>query len=145
MKKIGFYSRKEEYGWLSNFHRSTQVVDGITYPSNEHYYQSQKATTKELHDWIRNAPAPFHAMKAGRALRKYRGELRLDWNAVKQDIMLKGLRAKFSDPDLKQKLIDTGDAYLFEESPHDKYWGEFNGKGQNHLGRLLMLVRSELV
>lgn len=35
---------------------------------------------------------------------------------------------------------------IAEASPHDYFWGAgFEGSGTNHLGRLLMLVRAELL
>lgn len=145
MSRIGFYSRDETYGWLSNFHRSDQEVDGLIYKTNEHYYQSKKALNLEFQNWIRLAPNPFHAMKTGRALRLGKiGELRPDWEKVKLNIMLNGLRAKFNNLLLKRKLLATGDSYLYEDSPSDTYWGLVNGKGENYLGRLIMQVRDEI-
>ena len=55
------------------------------------------------------------------------------------------LRQKFGDAWLRAKLLATGDAELIEGNYwHDTFWGMCNGKGENHLGRLLMEVRSEL-
>jgi predicted NAD-dependent protein-ADP-ribosyltransferase YbiA (DUF1768 family) len=58
-----------------------------------------------------------------------------------------GLALKFSDPVLREMLLDTGDAILEEGNMwNDTFWGiDLNtGKGQNHLGRLLMERRAEL-
>lgn len=143
MKEILFYSRDETYGWLSNFHRSPQVVDGKVYPTNEHYYQSQKAKDKLTSEWIASAPIPFLAMKAGRVLRR-RKSLRDDWGErVKVEVMLKGLRAKFNQsPRLRNKLLETKDAVLHENSPTDLFWGI---KGKSMFGKLLMQVRREIL
>lgn len=57
------------------------------------------------------------------------------------------LRAKFSNPDLKQKLLETRDAYLVHNGPigHDRFWSDNgDGRGQNMLGTLLMEMRNEL-
>lgn len=58
------------------------------------------------------------------------------------------VRAKFSqNPDLLQRLIDTGDMELTEGNRwHDRYWGVdlMSGEGENHLGIILMKVRTEL-
>lgn len=141
MRAINFYTRNDEFGWMSNFHRQEQVVDGVTYPTNEHYYQSQKAQSSKVRAWIRKAPTPFLAMRAGRSLRPGR-EMRGDWENIKVDIMLKGLRAKFKGSlSLRAKLLATGDAIIHEDSPTDKFWGK---KGQDMLGKLLMQVREEL-
>lgn len=143
--EIGFYSRNEVYGWLSNFHRSTMTIDGKNYPTSEHYYQSQKASGSIFQEWIRCAPNPYLAMKAGQSLRADKlGELRQDWELVKLSIMLKGLRHKFQNLDLRRKLLETNDTYLYENSPNDTYWGLVNHEGSNHLGILIMQVRREL-
>lgn len=140
MDHILFYSRDEKYGWLSNFERSQQVVDDVKYPTNEHFYQSRKANDDALQEWIINAPTPFAAMMAGRCLRKK--ETVEDWEKIKFDVMLTGLRAKFTDNGpLRIKLIETGDAALHENSPTDMIWGI---KGQDMLGKLLMQVREEM-
>jgi len=139
-KEINFYSRDEEYGWLSNFARYPQTVDGKTYPTNEHYYQSQKTLDKEASERIASAPSPFLAMRAGRSLGGE--EFRSDWEKVKVEVMLKGLRAKFQQhPELAQKLLATKDAVLHENSQTDMFWGK---RGKDQLGKLLMQVREEL-
>lgn len=141
VEEINFYSRKPLYGFLSNFHRCPQVVSSEwgphQYPTNEHYYQAMKAKSKEVHDWIASAPSPYLAMKAGRMLRKGK-EFRDNWDNMSVGIMLNGLRAKFEDPHLRNRLLATGDAVLHEDSPTDLFWGK---KGKDMLGRLLMQVR----
>jgi N-glycosidase YbiA len=55
------------------------------------------------------------------------------------------LRQKFSSGELYEKLLATGDALLVEgNSWGDRYWGQVQGTGENHLGKLLMQVRKEL-
>jgi predicted NAD-dependent protein-ADP-ribosyltransferase YbiA (DUF1768 family) len=55
---------------------------------------------------------------------------------------------KFGNPDLQQGLLATGDAYLLEHNPRkgrDKgqYWSDdYDGAGQNMLGKVLMNVRA---
>ncbi len=58
-KDIFFFIREEEYGFLSNFWRSVQVVDGIAYDCNERYYQVQKAKDASVKAWVFNAPTPY--------------------------------------------------------------------------------------
>ena len=61
-------------------------------------------------------------------------------------IMEEIVRAKFvQNPELAQKLIATGNAYLEEGNTWgDKVWGTVNGSGANNLGIILMKVRNEL-
>ena len=140
---IYFYSRDDDYGWLSNFWRANQIVDGAVYPTNEHFYQSQKSIDYTVRGWIRSAPNPFLAMKAGRSLRSGK-ELRPDWENLKLGVMEKGLKAKFfQNEDLKQKLIETGSSLLRENSPTDMFWGGALNGSKNMLGELLMKIRKE--
>ena len=72
--------------------------------------------------------------------------LREDWDEVKNRVMLEIVRNKFKqNPELKEKLIATGDAYLEEGNWWgDRTWGVCNGVGENRLGKILMKVRDEL-
>ena len=143
--RIGFYSRDEKYGWLSNFHRCPMTIGDKVYPTNEHFYQSRKALAEDFREWIRLAPNPYLAMKAGRLLRVgKKGELDPNWDQNKLTVMLIGLFAKFKDQELRNKLLDTGDAYLYEDSASDTYWGLVHGNGINNLGKLLMQVRDQI-
>ena len=65
--------------------------------------------------------------------------------------MREALRKKFSDPELKAKLLATGDQLLEEGNTwHDNFWGVCHCircqdvMAHNHLGKLLMELRSEL-
>ena len=72
---------------------------------------------------------------------------RKDWPAYKDTVMKKALAEKFSanHPELRKKLLETGNALLRDGSPMDNYWGIGRSKkGRNRLGQLLMEVRDEL-
>ncbi|MCK4795426.1 MAG: NADAR family protein [Desulfobacteraceae bacterium] len=140
MEKILFYLRKEAYGWLSNFERATQRIDRVNYPTNEHYYQAQKVADPRIRAWILMAPNPHCAMIAGRGLREQ--EIVKDWDLKRVTVMYNGLKAKFSqNPELRAKLIQTGEATLHEDSPTDMFWGI---KGDDRLGKLLGVVREKM-
>ena len=55
------------------------------------------------------------------------------------------VRAKFlAHPDLKAKLLSTGDAVIIEENDWgDIIWGMVQGVGNNHMGEILMRLRKE--
>ena len=124
------------------------------YPTNEHYYQSQKGKTPEIQEYIRGAPNATIAMGLGRMLEQqpYDKYLADDWyegsgtdHPKKLDVMLKGLRHKFMNPRLHQLLIETGDAVIHENSEDDLFWGiGSDGTGESWLGKLLMQVREEI-
>lgn len=144
---INFYMRKAEFGWLSNFERAPQTVYGVTYPTNEHFYQAHKAHDPEVRAWIAAAPSPWLAMKAGRSLRE--GEMTPEWDAQKVEVMRVGLMAKFrQNAHLRERLLATGDRPIHEASPTDHFWGNApkpdGSPGDDWLGRLLMEVRAAL-
>lgn len=132
--------------WLSNFEYAEVLIDGKTYATNEHYYQACKSTTEMGHERIRTCKTPAEAKKLGQQV-----ILRSDWESIKDEVMLKGLRAKFAPGTLlAYKLLATKDRLLVEGNDwHDTHWGVCNcvkhqGAGLNTLGRLLMQVREEL-
>lgn len=130
------------YRYLSNFYPAPiQGPDGITYPTSEHAFQAAKTNDTLVRKAISRLATPGQAKRAGRTV-----ELRPDWDSVKLDFMYHIVSAKFSqNPDLAAALIETGDMLLEETNRWgDTYWGVCNGKGENHLGRILMRVRSEL-
>jgi len=141
---IRFYSKlNNEYRGFSNFAPSQMVIKGKVYRTVEHYFQAMKFPDNPA--WaeaIRVAPFPARAKALG-AQKDMRP--RDDWNRIREDVMLFGLRAKFSqNPGLLQQLKDTGSRPLIEAGP-DAYWGEGRLKnGKNRLGKLLMQVREEM-
>lgn len=134
-----------EYRFLSNFWPEP-ARGGLT---NEHFFQAEKTFDAEERAFVMRANGPGQAKKRGRMV-----TLREDWDAVKNTVMLSGLRSKFyADESLRAKLIDTGDEYLAEVNTWgDTYWGvdqftfqdgSHSYTGKNMLGILLMQVRSE--
>ena len=109
------------------------------------YFQAQKFFGTPYYDYIRSLPTPREEFQVSR-LPQASESVRGDWPSVKDQIMLKALRAKFTqDKHLRQLLLDTKDRKLVEHTTNDSYWGDGgDGSGQNHLGKLLMQVRSEL-
>jgi ribA/ribD-fused uncharacterized protein len=140
---IEFYSTGGEYGCFSNFSRHPVVLKGKRWPTSEHYFQAQKFADTEHEEAVRLCKTAREAANMGRS-RKL--PLRRDWEAVKDQVMLEALRAKFTQHDeLKAVLLGTGDAVLVEHTPKDGYWGDGgDGSGENRLGQLLMQVRQEL-
>ena len=129
-----------EYFFLSNFEDSPITYDGITYKNVEAAFHAQKVFDTEKKKEFSNLN-PSEAKRLGR-----RVKLRSDWESVKVDIMTDLVRIKFlQNPDLKKKLLATGDQILIEgNSWNDKFWGVCKGEGQNYLGRILMMIRKEL-
>ncbi|MFE5676735.1 NADAR domain-containing protein [Streptomyces erythrochromogenes] len=60
--------------------------------------------------------------------------------------MARLLRAKYEQhPDLAAILLATGDATLLYDDADSGFWGDNGGRGRNWTGRLLELVRAELL
>ncbi|HEY7546158.1 MAG TPA: NADAR family protein, partial [Blastocatellia bacterium] len=92
---------------------------------------------------IRKAKSPMIAARMGRDRSK---KLRKDWESVKDQVMLKAVRAKFEQhPELAETLLGTGEAQIIEHTANDRYWGDGgDGTGKNMLGKILVRVREEL-
>lgn len=136
---------QESFRFLSNFWISPLPVfyNGVQYKSVEHAYQALKCVDKVDHDSVMMQSTPSIAKNLVKHMKQ-----RPDWAKVKLTIMLELVRSKFfGNAYLGQKLKDTGDAELVEGNMwYDTYWGVDlrSGKGDNHLGKILMQVRKEL-
>ena len=142
---IKFYHIHEPYFEFTNFAQFPIKLDGKQWPTTEHYFQAQKFIGTPYVEAIRKQTSARGALDMSRNPAIYRW-LRGDWEIVKNDIMLKCLRAKFTQHKvLTHKLLATGDKKLIEHTNNDSYWGDGgDGSGLNMLGKLLMQVRKEL-
>ncbi|NLV71975.1 MAG: NADAR family protein [Actinobacteria bacterium] len=142
-KIINFYHRYDSHGELSNFAEYPITLEGLQWPTSEHYFQAQKFAGTKHAERIRLAKHPRTAAKIGKDRTL---PLRADWPRVKEDIMFEALRAKFTQhQNLRDLLLSTGDAILVEHTRNDSYWGDGgDGSGKNRLGVLLMRLREEL-
>ncbi|KAL5516930.1 hypothetical protein EMCRGX_G002381 [Ephydatia muelleri] len=143
--EILFYNRGERYFEFTNFAEYPILLDDEEWPTTEHYFQAQKFIGTPYFKYIRTLQTPRDAFSLSRQPQVSQW-LRDDWEQVKLDIMYKALLAKFfQHSNLRDMLLKTGEKKLIEHTSNDSYWGDGgNGTGQNHLGRLLMKVRSEL-
>ena len=79
------------------------------------------------------------------------------WDAKRDEIMEKAIRAKFvQHPELRKELQATGDKLIGEADPRDTYWGIGTSSdtskakdptkwpGKNVVGKLLEELRTEL-
>jgi N-glycosidase YbiA len=87
---IKFYYEYQPYGYLSNFYPSPFTVNGLTYKTNEHFFQSKKFEGKEREQQIIDSSNPDEAFKLG----QYQPR-RADWEEVKEAYMYQGLKLKF--------------------------------------------------
>jgi ribA/ribD-fused uncharacterized protein len=135
-------SFKGPYAFLSNFHPAPVSLDEDVYPTVEHAYQAAKTLSPDERTKVRNASTPGQAKRMGRKV-----TFRSDFDLIKIDVMYNLLKAKFAWYDLQSFLMDTGSRELIEGNEWgDTFWGvdRRTGTGRNHLGKLLMRVRSEI-
>ena len=140
---------KGEFRWLSNFFPVPVVLDGLTFRSVEHAYVAAKTLDPQVRERIRRLPTAAQAKRFGRKIGKSI-PFRPAWsNDIRIRLMRDLLWQKFTAPDLRQRLIATGDEMLIESGHwHDVFFGvcscpKCGGKGQNWLGVLLMEIRAE--
>ena len=128
---------------LSNYFNAEITIDSVTYRTVAAYIQSERyiADAPEYAQKIRDTPNS--ALIRGYA-KKTEGA-RADWDAVKADVQLKGMRAKFeAHPALRTILLGTGDAPLEFAAIDDSVWGiGAAGNGENLTGKALMTLRAE--
>jgi N-glycosidase YbiA len=140
---VYFYSQVDAYAEFSNFAPFGVGIDGVWWPTVEHYFQAQKFHDPDYREKIRRANRPKDAKALGMTRQL---PLRPDWDDVKDGIMLGAVRTKFRTHEkLARLLLSTGERMIVENAPMDAYWGcGPDGKGLNKLGKILMSVREEL-
>lgn len=126
-----------EYAFLSNFYPAIVEFEGLIYFSSEAAYQAAK--TIDL-----SKRMVFTQLDAGQSKRAGRKlELRPDWDRIKNQVMYEICYNKFvGERSLMRQLVLTHPHELVEGNTWgDRYWGVCNGQGENHLGKILMLIR----
>lgn len=147
----------DENKYLSNMYEAPIQVDGITFPTVEHYFQWSKAKMfgdAEMEKKILKTPSPKSVKTFGKKVKDFKEE---EWTAKKDNVMRIAVKAKFTQhPELRKKLQETGDKRIGEANPRDKYWGIGTGAdtskakdpskwpGKNVLGKILEEIRTEL-
>ncbi len=154
---VYFHLPEEPYGFLSNWYPSPFVLNGIQYSSMEQYIMYCKCMLfgdQTAANAILATDDTAEQKEIGRQAKGYLGPV---WDGARQIIAYKGLMAKFAqNEDLKERLLETGDAYLVECAKTDKVWAcgirltddrrfdAANWEGENILGFALMAVRDSL-
>ena len=136
---------KDPYKWLSNMTLVDIKLKGITYPSVEHAYMSEKSKDNEWKELCSKREISGKQIKVFSRTIK----LRYDWESVKLLVMEHCLKEKFNQEPFKQLLIDTQNQNIQEGNYwNDIFWGvdlkQDPNIGENHLGRLIMKIRENL-
>ncbi len=153
----GHTGNKVSKNCLSQWYPAGFEIDGVFYPTAEHYMMASKAALfgdVSMHAKILIAQDAPTVKALGR---KISGFDQTIWDANCSQIVIDGNFAKFSqNPELKDYLLNTKNKILVEASPYDNVWGiglDENAnnidnplvwKGANLLGFALMVVRDRL-
>lgn len=133
------------------------IVDGIAYPTAEHFMMAEKARLfgdADAAARILAAKKPAQVKQIGREVRGFNETI---WNDARFDIVVRGNVAKFGQhTGLRDFLLNTGENIIVEASPVDRIWGiglaeddpdagnPERWKGLNLLGFALMETRDIL-
>jgi ribA/ribD-fused uncharacterized protein len=146
-----------EFKEFSMDHEAAMQIDGITFPTVQHYLQWSKAKQfgdAEAQSKILKTKSPKSVKTYGEKVIGFKED---EWNEKRDTVMTIALKAKFMQhPELKTKLLSTGDKPIGEANARDKYWSIGTGAdtskakipskwpGKNRLGQLLMDLRRDL-
>lgn len=144
-----------EHRFLSNMYMLENWIKsptGLAVPTVEHGYQAEKFADEKVQEAIAFAHDGNHAKKLAHYLiEQGEAETHPDYDEKdrKLGVMRYWVRQKFTTSlGLGDKLAATGDVPIIEGNTWgDRFWGvdpPGSANGSNHLGRLLMEVRSEL-
>ncbi|WDZ82852.1 NADAR family protein [Micromonospora cathayae] len=144
-------------GCLSQWWPATFTVDGLSFPTAEHFMMHRKATLFGDDETAARITAVPDAPRAKALGRQVRGFDEAVWTAHRYDIVVAGNIAKFGQhPELRDYLLGTRGRVLVEASPLDRVWGiglaadderahrPAQWRGLNLLGFALMDVRAAL-
>lgn len=154
---ICFDNEHPEHLCFSNWYRAPFMVDGKTFSSIEQFMMYEKAMLfddRSIADSVLRTEDAAEIKALGRQVKNYDDHV---WNGRRQIIVFRGLMEKFGqNPDLREALLETGDALLAECEPKDRIWGigmslddprrfhPAEWDGQCLLGYTLMEVRERL-
>lgn len=155
-KEIAITKVKEDSGWLSCMSAYPVTYNGIQYNTCEALFQALRFEKyPEIQKQILECPSPMGAKMIARKNRELLGRGKM-WDEAPADISLmrECLVLKLDQhPDLKEKLIATGNATIIEDcTTHDResarFWGAVKKDdkwiGENVFGKIWMEIREEL-
>lgn len=142
---------------FSNMYESPIQIDGITFPTVEHYFQWSKAKMfgdADMETKILKTQSPKSAKAYGKKVKSFDATA---WNEKRDSIMMTAVKAKLMQhPDILKALRETGTRPLAEADPRSKYWGigtsaetskakdPAKWPGKNKMGTILTELREEL-
>jgi N-glycosidase YbiA len=111
---IYFYTPDGPFGDFSNFARYGVALDGLWWPTAEHFFQAQKFHDTEYREKIRRASSPRMAADLGRTRTL---PLRPDWDTGRVAVMRRVVLAKFRAHASLRDMLRAGGLPPDEPSP----------------------------
>ena len=125
--------------------------EGRSYPTVEHAFQAQKSNeeiykdlfTIDSSNFIGNDPGKAKKLGTSGNIKSLNLTMREDWDEIQVDLMKQLMNTYFiANPDLKEKLKQTGNIPLIYKTVGDKFWGVNSKKqGENIHGQILEELR----
>jgi ribA/ribD-fused uncharacterized protein len=149
---IRFYNRGSRYYEFTNFYEQDFIVGGYIIKSSEHLFQAMKffLAGQWTHGW--NVLSSVNPRDALDYASKHKHLWTGAWHSehpsfrvpIKNLVMLFCCFHKFhSNQNLRTMLVNTLNTELIEDADRDNYWGRGSDwTGENHLGRILMIIRT---
>lgn len=157
MNYISFTKVNLPYGWMGNMSPHPVVYDGKTWRTTEALFQALRLKNEEDRERIRLEKSPMGAKFAFKAILNEGPDKLIVDLLSKEDIdnMIMCVKLKIDQhPHLKSELLKTGDLPIYEDATargskgNNLFWGAVRipegWEGKNVLGRIWMIVRSEL-
>jgi hypothetical protein len=121
-------------------------LEGMFWPSAEHYFQAMKFQDEALQAAIRAAATPKQAQQMGRKF-WLRRKIRKDWAALKVTVMTRALYTRCkTHADAAAAVLATGERQLVEDNAYNYFWGcGRDRRGENQYGKIIMRLRSKLL
>ncbi|GAB3106172.1 NADAR family protein [Aestuariicella hydrocarbonica] len=138
-----YFSRSDDTELLGTYYPLSFTLEGVEWPTVEHYFQAMKFEDSQYREKIRAATSPKQARKLGRNRFK---RPRPDWKSIRTTIMTRAVYTRCkTHTQAYQALMDTDAKKIVESSSYDYFWGCGRDRlGHNHYGVILTKVRDKL-
>lgn len=141
MSEVRFHGADGRFGFLSNFSEFGFLLNGVRWPTVEHFYQASKFDDDAHKNRILYCDTPLLAKRLGGELEGMRD----DWVAIRVSVMQNGVFLKFQQNTEIAKRLCSIKGNIIEVSKDDSFWGiGSDGTGENKLGQVLMNVRQKI-
>lgn len=138
-----YVSRYDENEPLGTYSDHSFELEGRSWPTVEHYYEAMKYADIEYQETIRKSESPAKANELGHDRKQKRVK---DWKENRMLMMIRAVYTKCKTyPYIAERLIETGNDMLMENSQYDYFWGCGRDRlGSNTYGKVLINIRKKL-